>query len=152
MDRVYECLQQLAEENNLSVERKYVPNLRYTPMATPDIQNLKEKGHLIASHTHTHRKLSMLSARELDKEMKLSQSFLMHIFGGCDTLVYPYGTTKEVDEKVGASAGDWGYEFAYMNSTSFIAPENLFQSRLNMRNVSTNSDFLGLLAGLNKIF
>lgn len=152
MDHVYDYLSQLAKENNIVIKREYVPQLRYTPMGTPDIQNLKDKEHLIASHTHTHRKLSMLSDTELENEMKLSRSFLMHINGGCDTLVYPYGSTNEVNEKVGKSAGDWGYNFAYMNITTSNPTQNFFLPRLNMRNVSTKSDFLGLLAGLNKIF
>jgi len=152
MDRVYDYLSQLTQDNKIAIRRKYVSQLRYTPMGIPDIQNLNDKGHLIASHTHTHRKLSMLSESELENEMKQSRSFLLDIIGSCDTLVYPYGSNKEVNDKVGKSAGEWGYKYAYMNTQTNHANPIFFLPRLNMRNVSTKSEFLGILAGINKIF
>ena len=151
MDHIYDYITRVAMENDISIPRKYVPQLRYTPMGIPDIQNLNNKGHLIASHTHTHRKLSMLSESELENEMKQSRSFLLDIIGSCDTLVYPYGSNKEVNDKVGKSAENWGYNYAYMNIPSSKPCNNFSQPRLNMRNISSKSEFLGLLAGINKI-
>lgn len=152
MDDVYEYLFGIAKENQVTIQHKYVPKLRYTPMGIPDIQNLKEKGHVIASHTHTHRKLSMLSDSELNGELDLSKNYLTENLGSCDALVYPYGTIKEVDEKVGRFAEDNGYLLAFMNIRKSFEPENYFIPRLNMGNVSNNSEFLGLLAGVNKMF
>lgn len=151
MDHVYDYLSKLAKYNNIAISRKDVPQLRYTPMGIPDIQNLNHKGHLIASHTHSHRKLSMLSEKELEYEMKKSRSFLMDIIGSCDTLVYPYGSAKEVNDRVGESAGDGGFKYAYMNIPTDNPNSQFFIPRLNMRNVATKSEYLGLLAGINKI-
>lgn len=50
----------------------------------------------VGSHTCSHRKLSQLSAEEVERELRASQTLIMEHFGnGSRALAYPYGAYSE---------------------------------------------------------
>lgn len=151
MDTVYKFLDEVLSVNNLVLKRDAFPKLRYSPMSITDIKYLKNNGHFIVSHTDTHRKLSMLSDMELEKELRISRNYFINELGSCDTLVYPYGTSLEVDERVMRMVRNAGYKNAFLNTMKFTENGNLFVPRINMGNVLNKSSFFGMLAGLNKL-
>ena len=121
-------------------------------MSNSDIKYLRGQGHYIVSHTHTHRKLSMLSDTELQNELIISKDYLRKELGDCDTLVYPYGSSGEVNPRVRDFASEAGYEYAFLNTTKGFKKDGLFIPRINMGNVATKSKFFGIIAGMNKLF
>lgn len=151
MDRVYEYLGEILLSNNLILNRGSFSQLRYSPMDLPDIKYLQSQGHLIVSHTHTHRKLSMLSDTELGNELQISKDYFEAELGQCETLVYPYGSQNEVNDRVRNFAADSGYKSAFVNTMKGFEKDNLFIPRINMGNVTSKSQFFGILAGLNKL-
>lgn len=152
MDNVYGYLDEVLSMNNLSFKRDSFLELRYSPMNIMDVKYLKNQGHLISSHTNTHRKLSMLSETELRKELDISKEYFTKEIGDCDNLVYPYGTSDEVNNKVRDFADKAGYKHAFLNTMKDFKNDDLLVPRINMGNVSTKSQLFGILAGLNKIF
>lgn len=121
-------------------------------MNITDVKYLKSNGHFIASHTHSHRKLSMLSDVEIEKELKISKDYFRKELGDCDALVYPYGSAGEVDNHVKDFAVGAGYKYAYLNTVKGFEKGDLFIPRINMGNVASKSQFFGILAGFNKLF
>lgn len=152
MNDVYGYLDEVLVINNLVLKRESFSQLRYSPMSLSDVRYLQSCGHYIASHTHTHRKLSMLSDAELRNELNISRDYLRKEVGDCDGLVYPYGSAGEVNNKVRDFAREAGYRYAFLNTTKSFKRDRLFIPRINMGNVSTKSQFFGILAGLNKLF
>jgi|GEM_PF-3367572 len=152
MDNVYAYLNGVLEMNNVILKRDTFPKLRYSPMSLTDIKYLHSEGHYIASHTHTHRKLSMLSDKELQNELHSSRDYISKELGDCDTLVYPYGSSNEVNNRVRDFAGEAGYKYAFLNKAKGFKRDDLYIPRVNMGNVSTKSQFFGILAGINKLF
>jgi peptidoglycan/xylan/chitin deacetylase (PgdA/CDA1 family) len=151
MNEVYEYLNGVLELNNVVLKRDLFPKLRYSPMNLPDIKYLYSNGHYIASHTHSHRKLSMLSDTVLLSELNSSRQYLKKELGICDSLVYPYGSHKEVNNKVKNFAMTAGYNSAFINITKGFEKDNMFIPRVNMGNISNQSQFFGILAGINKL-
>ncbi|MGH2645929.1 MAG: polysaccharide deacetylase family protein [Ginsengibacter sp.] len=152
MDRVYQFMNEVLSMNDLNLNRDAFSALRYSPMDIMDIKYLKNNDHFIASHTHTHRKLSMLSDGEIEKELRISRDYFTKELGGCNILVYPYGSTNEVSYKVRDLAAEAGYKYAFLNMVKGFGKEDLFIPRINMGNVSTRPQFFGILAGINKLF
>ena len=152
MNDVYGYLDEVLVINNLILKRDLFSQLRYSPMNLSDVRYLQSCGHNIASHTHTHRKLSMLSDVELRNELHISRDYLRKEVGDCDTLVYPYGSPGEVNHRVRDFASEAGYKYAFLNTTKGFKKDHLFIPRINMGNISSKSNFFGILAGFNKLF
>ncbi len=152
MNFVYEYLSEVLSMNNIVLKRGMFSALRYSPMNIMDVKYLKSNGHFIASHSHSHRKLSMLSDVEIKKELKISKDYFSKELGSCNALVYPYGSVYEVDNHVKDLAAEADYKYAYLNTVSGFEKDDLFIPRINMGNVSVKSQFFGILAGINRLF
>lgn len=120
-------------------------------MSASDVRYLQNEGHFIVSHTNTHRKLVLLSDPELEKELTISRNYFINELGYCNTLVYPYGTSAEVGERVMQSVGKAGYKYAFLNTQKGFKNSDLFMPRISMGNVFSKSVFFGILAGVNKL-
>ncbi len=151
MDHVYEYLDEILLLNNLTLNRDSFSSLRYSPVSLPDIRYLRNEGHFIVSHTNTHRKLVLLSDTELEKELTLSRNYFINELGYCDTLVYPYGTSAEVNDRVMHFVEKAGYKHAFLNTEKRFKNSELFMTRISMGNVLSKSAFFGILAGMNKL-
>jgi len=61
------------------------------------IKEIVDMGHEIGSHTDTHRDLTSLEPREVERELARSLAFVKRFVGGPVGLAYPYGSfNKEV--------------------------------------------------------
>lgn len=151
MDHVYEYLDEILLSNDLTLNRDSFSQLRYSPMSLADIKYLRSEGHFIVSHTNTHRKLFLLSDPELEKELTISRNYFIKELGQCNTLVYPYGTSAEVNERVMHLVDKAGYKYAFLNTEKGFENSDLFMSRVSMGNVFSKPAFFGILAGMNKL-
>ncbi|SRR6266496_3961093 len=151
MDIVYQYLEEIKAINNIRIEKNQVNRSRYLPMSLDEVKLLSKLGHFVVSHTHTHRKLSMLSADQILFELKTSKTFLSQNISECNTIVYPYGTSAEVNGIVRGLTKETGYEYAFMNCNNNIK-NDLSIPRISMGNLNSKEKFFGVLSGLNKIF
>lgn len=60
-------------------------------MTWDDLERLKERGHEIGNHTHTHRILASLSAQERADEVGRAAEILHSRLGASDHFAWPYG-------------------------------------------------------------
>jgi peptidoglycan/xylan/chitin deacetylase (PgdA/CDA1 family) len=79
------------------------------------LEEMKEGGFEVGSHTLSHSHLPQLGGEELRQELWESRVAIRDRLGACDTLAYPFG---EWSERVAAAAGDCGYRFAFTLPTS----------------------------------
>jgi peptidoglycan/xylan/chitin deacetylase (PgdA/CDA1 family) len=148
MDNVYEYIDNLKKINGFKILN--AEPLRYNSASLQDLIRLKKAGHLIASHTISHKKLSYLNLTQLEDELRTSREYFELNIGSTDCLVYPYGTSMEVNKECFKLAKKVGYKYAFMNTPS--AKESDFSiPRLNMTNITSESVFKGVLAMINKL-
>ena len=76
----------------------------------PMLEEMKEGGFEVGSHTLSHPHLPKLSGEELREELWESRTTIKERLGSCDTLAYPFG---EWSLEVAAAAADCGYRFAF---------------------------------------
>jgi peptidoglycan/xylan/chitin deacetylase (PgdA/CDA1 family) len=76
----------------------------------PMLEEMKEAGFEVGSHTLSHSHLPELSGEELREELSQSRAAIAERLGSCDTLAYPFG---EWSPEVAAAAADCGYRFAF---------------------------------------
>lgn len=151
MDTVYQYWENIETQNNFKIENNITSRLRYVPMNLEEVKSLSSSGHFVVSHTHTHRKLSLLSEDQILFELKTSRDYLSKNIGDCNTMVYPYGTGAEVNYIVKELVKTTGYDHAFMNCNNHLNDELLIP-RVNMGNISTKAQLFGILAGVNKLF
>ncbi|HEX3735801.1 MAG TPA: polysaccharide deacetylase family protein [Solirubrobacterales bacterium] len=76
----------------------------------PLVEEMREGGFEIGSHTLSHRHLPSLGPEELRQELLDSRLAIKERLGSCDTLAYPFG---EWSQEVEAAAAECGYRFAF---------------------------------------
>lgn len=76
----------------------------------PMLEQMREGGFEVGSHTLSHPHLPALSGEELREELWQSRAALVERLGSCDTIAYPFG---EWNPEVAAAAADCGYRFAF---------------------------------------
>jgi peptidoglycan/xylan/chitin deacetylase (PgdA/CDA1 family) len=76
----------------------------------PMVEEMREGGIEIGSHTLSHRLLPSLSPERLREELWDSRARIKERLGSCDTVAYPFGRWNP---EVAAAARDCGYEFAF---------------------------------------
>jgi peptidoglycan/xylan/chitin deacetylase (PgdA/CDA1 family) len=76
------------------------------PLDWAGLAGLRDAGWEIGAHTHTHPRLTTVSAEQLRDELERSRSLCIEHLGGCTSVAYPYG---DVDERVVAAARRAGY-------------------------------------------
>ncbi len=74
------------------------------------LEQMKEGGFEVGSHTLSHPHLPRLGGEQLRQELWESRVAIKERLGSCDTLAYPFG---EWSEPVAAAAADCGYRFAF---------------------------------------
>lgn len=81
----------------------------------PMLEEMREAGFEVGSHTLSHPHLPRLGGEELRQELWESRLAIKQRLGSCDTLAYPFG---EWSEPVAAAAADCGYRYAFTLPTS----------------------------------
>ena len=76
----------------------------------PMLEQMKEGGFEVGSHTLTHSHLPELGGDALREELWESRARIKERLGACDTLAYPFG---EWSDSVAAAAADCGYRYAF---------------------------------------
>lgn len=76
----------------------------------PMLEQMKEGGFEVGSHTLSHPHLPRLDGEALREELWQSRAAIKARLGSCDTLAYPFG---EWSSAVAAAAADCGYRFAF---------------------------------------
>ena len=74
------------------------------------LEEMKESGFEVGSHTLSHPHLSELSGDALREELWDSRTAIKERLGSCETLAYPFG---DWSPEVAVAARDCGYEFAF---------------------------------------
>jgi peptidoglycan/xylan/chitin deacetylase (PgdA/CDA1 family) len=76
----------------------------------PMLEEMKEGGFEVGSHTLTHPHLPALGGEQLREQLSQSRAVLVERLGSCDTLAYPFG---ECSPEVAAAAAECGYRYAF---------------------------------------
>jgi peptidoglycan/xylan/chitin deacetylase (PgdA/CDA1 family) len=93
--------------------RRYPSSMR--SVTWPMLEEMKDAGFEVGSHTLTHAHLADLSGDALREELWDSRARIKERLGSCDTLAYPFG---EWSPRVAAAAADCGYRFAFTLPTN----------------------------------
>ncbi|MBK5218732.1 MAG: polysaccharide deacetylase family protein [Thermoleophilia bacterium] len=91
-----------------SDRRRYPAMMR--SVTWPMLEQMKEGGFEVGSHTLSHPHLARLGGESLREELWESRAAIKAHLGSCDTLAYPFG---EWSAEVAAAAADCGYRFAF---------------------------------------
>jgi peptidoglycan/xylan/chitin deacetylase (PgdA/CDA1 family) len=113
---VYGAIQEICERNNLQYARlDYLPDMFHS-MTWEMIADLCARGHVIASHTWSHRILRLLPMQEKKWELEISKATLeTHLGRAVENIVYPYGTSQTVDGETLSLARRVGYRLGFLN-------------------------------------
>jgi peptidoglycan/xylan/chitin deacetylase (PgdA/CDA1 family) len=88
--------------------RRYPTTMRSVTWSM--LEQMKEGGFEVGSHTLSHPHLPELGDEELREELWQSRATIRERLGSCDTLAYPFG---EWSPRVAAAAAECGYRFAF---------------------------------------
>ena len=93
----------------MAVDReRYPATLRSVDWAM--LEEMKEGGFDVGSHTLNHSHLPALGGEQLREELWQSRAAIRERLGACDTLAYPFG---EWSAEVAAAAAECGYRYAF---------------------------------------
>ena len=119
---VYGMVRTLCDCNELPYRREKVHPQRFSSMDWTMVRDLRAAGHVIASHTWSHRILSLLSGDQKRDELQRSRAMLEERLGEAPTIiVYPYGGTADVDQETMNIASEVGYRVGLMNVPKRVA-------------------------------
>jgi peptidoglycan/xylan/chitin deacetylase (PgdA/CDA1 family) len=90
-------------------ERFHLP-LPVEPLDWDDVARLREHGHEIGSHTHSHPDLTTVDAAKLADELTASREELARRLGDVRHFSAPYGERTRFSDAVADAAGAAGYE------------------------------------------
>jgi peptidoglycan/xylan/chitin deacetylase (PgdA/CDA1 family) len=134
IENVYDFVRELSERNGIAFGRMDHFPSRFTPMTWDMVRDLRSQGHVIASHSMTHRILSLLTAAEKQTELTDSREQLeQQLSESVQTLVYPYGGPTEVDGEAIELASKCGYRHAFLNVPQPLpGPSSLCRPRFSL--------------------
>jgi peptidoglycan/xylan/chitin deacetylase (PgdA/CDA1 family) len=113
---IYGLIREVCERNGLLYRRYHEDILRFHPVDWDMIREMDSRGHVIASHTWSHRNLSLLPPEERALELGKSKELLEDQLGKpVDVIVYPYGDPSAVDSDCMRLAQECGYKKGLMN-------------------------------------
>ena len=122
-DDAYECLEQAAElmgeagfigtcfavtsyvgKNNDWDYQFFIRKWRHASFAL--LRDLSEQGWEVGSHSHTHRNLTQLAVKDIERELSLSRQILQQELGTqVDSISYPFGRTNQTICRLARNAG-----------------------------------------------
>ena len=94
-------------------QRRYASTM--LSVTWPMLEEMKEAGFEVGSHTLSHRHLPELHGEALREELWESRALIKERLGSCDTLAYPFG---EWNREVSTAAVECGYRFAFSLPTN----------------------------------
>ena len=152
LEDVYEAVEQICDANGIAYERSEYSPLRFHPMSAAQIVELALEGHVIASHTWSHRILSSLGRDRKDRELRASREYLEALLTtSIDCIVYPYGGENEVDAESIETALAAGYRTGFMNvAETNLHPPSMARPRFSLPNTSSPAHIEARLFGLQR--
>lgn len=146
---IYGIIWEICKKNQWSVGPISCDELRYEFMTWPQIQELTQKGHQVASHTQTHRVLRFLSQDEKKKELESSKKRLEEKLNHEISLfVYPYGSSAEIDQATVNAVDEAGYRGAFMNiQRPLLTPSALAQPRFAFPPIASSAHLYAIASG-----
>jgi len=110
-----------------------------TVMTWEHVRALRRAGMDVQSHTHTHRVLQTLEAREVEAELRTSRAVLEEALGEPVRAVsYPVGRPLGAAPEVRRAVRDAGYELGFSNGTGVNRARTL--DPLDVKRVSLDAD------------
>ena len=112
------------------IDGKNIPEIeKYSDfMNWKQVKELSKQGHLIGSHTVSHRDLTFITYDEIKKELETSKKILEKKLGTTvDVLSYPFG---HYNEKVIEITRKSGYKKAVTEELKFCKEDGLLMSRV----------------------
>ena len=105
-------------------------------MNPEDVVDMHNAGHVIGSHTHTHRVLSRLSREEQTFEVEKSEKILSDIIGlkwlENKTLCYPYGGSESFNKVTEEILNQKNYKASFMVGNVKVTKNSvILKQRLN---------------------
>lgn len=88
--------------------------LRFEPITSAGLEQLKSRGHVVACHGWDHIPMASKSSADLAMELHACRTSLQQ-YCNSDEISYPFGGKKEVNRDVASAAGNYGFSRAYMN-------------------------------------
>ena len=124
-------------KNNEFIEK------RFRPMSWAQIEELRYKGHVIASHLMTHRPPRYMAESQLIRELIDSKNEISkNINQACNYLVFPYGNKRLVNARAIEIAKNQ-YRILFMNES-----DNIYQNTLPLFSLPHTSSRVRLLASI----
>lgn len=125
-------------------------NLRFSSLTKDDLDTLKDEGHLVASHSESHRIMSSLEEYTLDDEFRNCRKEFEKTFNS-RVFCYPFGSEAEVNQAVIDKAQLHGFSAAFANSNtplhSGLKYSNFFMPRIALPNTSNRMVLDFILSG-----
>ena len=116
-------------------------------MRKDDVAALARAGHVVGSHTHTHRSLTRLAPAAVESEIVTSKRILEDVIGKpVDVFCYPYG---DHDRTVRAIVGGAGFDLAFTVDLGSVrrGHDRLALPRLCILGRPSLSQFRAVLSG-----
>lgn len=151
---VYGLLKEVCAKNQIEYNKSAENQLRYDYMNWQQVTELSKQGHIIASHTMSHRVLRFLNEDEkkyeLGQSKKRLEEKLKHTI---DWLVFPYGGPDQIDEATIRAVEDAGYKSAFMNvKQTDLRPTHLAQTRFALPPVADAPHLYAIISGFKDLF
>lgn len=125
--------------------RRYPSSMR--SVTWPMLEEMKEAGFEVGSHTLTHPHLPDLGGEALREELWESRARIGERLGSCDTLAYPFGAWNP---QVANAAAECGYRFAFSLPTK-IGQRSATQHSIPRVNVDYRDDGARFAAKLSPL-
>jgi peptidoglycan/xylan/chitin deacetylase (PgdA/CDA1 family) len=115
----------------------------------PMLEEMREGGFEVGSHTLTHPHLDRLEGEALREELWEARRRIVERLGSCETIAYPFG---DWSQEVASAARECGYSYAFTLPTAYgqggATPHSI--PRINVDYRDTESRFGGKLGPLGK--
>jgi peptidoglycan/xylan/chitin deacetylase (PgdA/CDA1 family) len=152
----YLLLKETCNKNSTtySAESLQADSIRFESVSWEQVQEMHSEGHLIASHTMSHKILKFLSSEEKLYELKQSKEEIEdRIKAKTEHIVYPYGGYEEVDIETVKLAEKVGYKWGYLNIEKDIYQLSpLAKTRFALPPVANMPHIYSVVTGYKKIF
>jgi len=148
-DEIEEELNSAFSFDNLTINPNLI-RLRFEPLTSDDLETLVKDGHLVGSHSWSHRPLGRLPLAVQKEDFSKCMSFVNKY---CNSLLYsyPFGGVQEVSPLTAKLCAEYGFSAAYMNIPEspewFDVNTNYTLPRLSLPNESNRYLIDGKLSG-----
>lgn len=149
MQDICDELNKIFEFNNINLDKEFY-NLRFTPIEIHNLETMKKMGHKIGAHSASHNILSNLSNDQLDNDISKCKEVLNNGVYNTKTFCYPFGSKKEVSDKVIEKVKSKGFDNAlsFVNDVSKTDYNKYFIPRMTLPDTDDEDYIEFILSGV----